>query len=252
MCKECTEALRAAGGDVSLVPVVARLRALETSAEQGSLLWLDERRRVMTASEFHGIVGGVSHKSAMRKKLRLSRFAGNVYTRHGHQYEPEACARYERETGHVVAHFGLWVNREAPHFGRAPVGGSPDGVTLCGRLLEIKCPYTRAITGVVPAGYVTQMQLLMLVAGLRACDYVEYKPPALVGGAGEFAIVALARDAAWWGGVVLERAAAFWAAYSELRVDDAKCAAYAEATRPGRCLFDMTCASVLAEQAYAN
>lgn len=57
---------------------------------------------------------------------------------------------------------------------------SPDGLVYdcpygkrTGRLIEIKCPVTREIDGVIPKGYYTQMQMQLHVTGLRECDYVE-------------------------------------------------------------------------------
>lgn len=251
-CTACNALLKNAGGVANNIENVARLRKLEATTEQGSLMWLDSRQRVMTASEFHDIVGSKTNTSAMRKKLKITTFKGNKYTEHGHKYEPVACAKYERDTGHVVAHFGLWVNRDLPHFESAPVGGSSDGVTLCGRLIEIKCPYTRAITGVVPRSYLTQMQLLMLVGGLEVCDFVEFKPPELVGGDGEFLITQVARDPEWWGGDVLQRARDFWKVYSDVRGDDGKTRAFATTSNPRRCQFNTSHESVCRERGYIS
>jgi hypothetical protein len=57
---------------------------------------------------------------------------------------------------------------------------SPDGLVLqdpanrrTGRLLEIKCPVTRAPDGKVPKDYYTQVQMQLFVTDLEACDFVE-------------------------------------------------------------------------------
>jgi hypothetical protein len=57
---------------------------------------------------------------------------------------------------------------------------SPDGLVYecpyrkrTGRLIEIKCPVTREIDGVIPKAYYTQMQMQLHVTGLRECDYIE-------------------------------------------------------------------------------
>jgi hypothetical protein len=48
-------------------------------------------------------------------------------------------------------------------------------ITLCGRILEIKCPYTRKIIpGTVPRHYMPQLQTLMHVSKLPVCDFVQW------------------------------------------------------------------------------
>jgi hypothetical protein len=44
-----------------------------------------------------------------------------------------------------------------------------------GRLVEIKCPYTRAIGGEIPIDYWIQMQIQMEVCDLDECDFIETK-----------------------------------------------------------------------------
>jgi YqaJ-like viral recombinase domain len=57
---------------------------------------------------------------------------------------------------------------------------SPDGLIYScpknirtGRLIEIKCPVTREIDGIIPKDYYAQMQMQLQVTGLTKCDYVE-------------------------------------------------------------------------------
>ena len=214
MCKECGRLL-AEHGDAERVPLVQRLRQIEVPGDQGSKEWLDNRLGVLTASEMDGILAG--RRASLLRKAGVERFAGNKFTEHGNRYEPVACARYEQTTGHVVAHFGLWIDRDRLD-PAAPVGGSPDGVTLCGRLLEIKCPFSRKITGVIPEHYVAQVQLLMHVAQLAECDFVEFRPDTMTPpGEGEvLSIAGVSREAGWWGGARVAAAAAFFADYRAL------------------------------------
>ena len=52
---------------------------------------------------------------------------------------------------------------------------SPDGVTHCGRLVEIKCPVSRVIVpGEVPRHYLPQLQISMYCLGLQEADYFEW------------------------------------------------------------------------------
>jgi len=57
---------------------------------------------------------------------------------------------------------------------------SPDGLVYncpknirTGRLIEIKCPVTREIDGIIPKDYYAQMQMQLQVTGLIKCDYIE-------------------------------------------------------------------------------
>jgi len=60
------------------------------------------------------------------------------------------------------------------------LAASPDGIIesaanpkQVGRLVEIKCPYSRAIGGEVPFEYWIQMQIQMEVTDIDECEYVE-------------------------------------------------------------------------------
>ena len=81
------------------------------------------------------------------KKLGVTVFKGNKFTQHGQLMESAALERYEVETGHTVESFGLLVSEKEPW-----LGGSPDGITSCGRLIEVKCPYFRKKDGVYTSG----------------------------------------------------------------------------------------------------
>jgi hypothetical protein len=59
---------------------------------------------------------------------------------HGNAYEPVARAHYAAAEGETVHDFGLKIHDEL-----AWLGASPDGVTAAGRVLEIKCPYSRPV-----------------------------------------------------------------------------------------------------------
>ena len=68
-----------------------------------------------------------------------------------------------------------------PHPKYPYIGASPDGINvdstsgLYGRMLEIKNPTTREITGIPKEEYWVQMQLQMEVCGLNHCDFLETK-----------------------------------------------------------------------------
>ena len=76
----------------------------------------------------------------------------------------------------TILEFGCLPHPHIPFF-----GASPDGITsynsnnkhYIGRMLEIKCPKSRPINGIIPAGYYAQMQGQLEVCDLEYCDYLE-------------------------------------------------------------------------------
>jgi hypothetical protein len=75
----------------------------------------------------------------MRKKMGYSK-KGNYFTLHGQVHEGLALGKYKEQTGCRVGQYGLITCPDEPW-----LGCSPDGVTHCGKLVEIKCPVTRCI-----------------------------------------------------------------------------------------------------------
>ena len=60
---------------------------------------------------------------------------GNHFTLHGQLHEPIALKEYKKVTGCKVASFGLVNSPDVPW-----LACSPDGVTHCGRLVEVCAP----------------------------------------------------------------------------------------------------------------
>jgi hypothetical protein len=57
------------------------------------------------------------------------------------------------------------------------LGGSPDGITTDGILLEVKCPMSRRIVeGEIPHHYLAQVLLNMEVCNLDLAHFIEYAP----------------------------------------------------------------------------
>jgi hypothetical protein len=79
------------------------------------------------------------------------------------------------------------------------LGGSPDGITESGKLLEIKCPMMRAIKDEVPIHYMPQLQLLMEILDLETCDFIQYKPDELTWPEpAQFQVTHVVRDRQWF------------------------------------------------------
>eukprot|EP00959_Pyramimonas_sp_CCMP1952_P392874 8232315-Pyramimonas_sp.AAC.1 len=186
---------------------------------------------MLTASDVSAALGKNKHMSPeklLNMKLGLlPPTALNAALRHGTRLEPEARQLYESRTGERCLEFGLkthhrgqalrtvqdWVctatlyviSPEPPRVYRHPwLGGSPDGVTLSGRLVEIKCPYSRRWSDAsLRHRYYAQVQTLMEVFDLEVCDLVQYYKPgsaraAKKGPINTFKCVEIARDREWF------------------------------------------------------
>ena len=94
----------------------------------------------------------------------------------GQKYEPLSVMIYEHMYNSKVEDFGC-IKHPTYNF----LGASPDGIIIesltgrYGRMLEIKNPVSREITGVPKKEYWVQMQLQMEVCDLDDCDFLETK-----------------------------------------------------------------------------
>jgi hypothetical protein len=94
----------------------------------------------------------------------------------GVRYEPIAKQILEETLEAQIKDLGRIKHRTVPK-----IAASPDGLiisckkdkNLVGRLVEIKCPYSRKIGGIVPEEYWMQMQIQLEVTNLSECEYVE-------------------------------------------------------------------------------
>ena len=85
--------------------------------------------------------------------IGVNLFTGNSATQHGQAYEQEALDRFAQETGETILDFGLLIHPDHPW-----LGGSPDGITASGLLMEVKCPLMRKIgDGAIPHHYGPQV-----------------------------------------------------------------------------------------------
>lgn len=140
-------------------PNVAKLIS-KTYAEQRSQEWLDLRKNMLTASDCATAIGENKYEKPfdllLKKCGKGKPFTGNAATEHGNKYEDEARILYEQRHNEVVHEIGL-----EPHPKYPWLGGSPDGITESGKLVEIKCPMSRQILPEVPKHYMPQLQLCM-------------------------------------------------------------------------------------------
>ena len=144
--------------------------------EQKSIEWLDQRYNYLTASTIYTAIGLAGPKS--RNNLLLSKifktsvggFCGNIATHWGNKYEPVANMIYSIDNNVKIHEFGMITHHKYPF-----LGVSPDGICENGKMLEIKCPFSRTIDGKIKPEYYHQMQEQMLVCDFNECDFLECK-----------------------------------------------------------------------------
>ena len=176
---------------------VTRLPALPQSVQK-SAQWHAEAREMLSGHEFGAVCEGVGTPSefntAVAKKCSSERFidetaetesrtvfltseeGGLSAFKWGWRYEPVARDVFERVFAKGKLFDGLGRVRH-PTLPR--LGASPDGLILDGekqgRLLELKCPTSRELTGSIPLQYYCQMQLQAEVCDVEAVEYFEIK-----------------------------------------------------------------------------
>lgn len=162
--------------DKTPAQLAEQVRFLSTVPQpvQRSKQWHKMRHENLTASDLAGAIGESKYEKPfdiLEKKCDHGRpFTGNAITQWGVKYEPVATELYEIKNKIDVIEFGLLPHPTIPF-----LAASPDGITPTGRMLEIKCPPKRTITGIVPRHYWVQMQLQLEVCDLAICDFEECK-----------------------------------------------------------------------------
>lgn len=147
----------------------------KTYNEQGTEAWLKDREKVISASDAGTALGTnkyqTRHELIMKKCGLGPKFKGNIYTLHGHKYEDVAAQLYQTRNLVDLKFFGLVLHKNPS----IPIGASPDGIRVDGRMLEIKVPMCREITGDVPPHYEVQTQVQMEVCELYENDFYELR-----------------------------------------------------------------------------
>ena len=139
--------------------------------------WYTKRMNHITASAMASICKANPYESRLsvfKKKLGEGPvFKGNKATEWGNLYEDVAIEKYEKLKNERVLEFGLL---ESLNPNEEFLAGSPDGITATEKLIEVKCPYRRVPTEVVPIHYVYQVQFLMHILRLKTCDFIQFVP----------------------------------------------------------------------------
>lgn len=149
--------------------------------EQQTKEWFEFRREGLSASDIWKSLDTPSQKNNLIyskcKDIDMTKKQSvNIHSafHNGHKYEPLSIMQYEFDYDTVVGEFGC-IKHEKYNFLRA----SPDGInikedsSLYGRLVEVKNPVSRKLTGIPKKEYWIQMQLQMEVWDLDECDFLE-------------------------------------------------------------------------------
>ena len=147
--------------------------------EQRTPEWFEFRHSCITASFIPRVLGNDSEfNSALKEKISppLERGGYGNAVKHGIKYEQVAQSIYEHMNDVKISEYGC-IRHPTINF----LGASPDGIVtktkskgvLLGRMLEIKCVYSRIINGIPKNDYWAQMQLQMEVCNLEFCDFLE-------------------------------------------------------------------------------
>jgi len=152
--------------------------------EQRTEAWYEETKHVLTASEFYKLFESdrtrgtlvVSKKQPVKFDLQKA-VPTHTMTPFdwGIRFEPVVKNYIECAWKCKVYDCG-----RIRHETNSKLAASPDGIIIecddekkVGRLIEIKCPYTRKSNNIIPFPYWVQMQIQMEVTNLVECEYIE-------------------------------------------------------------------------------
>ena len=141
--------------------------------EQRSEEWYKARQTLISASDFGQALNRGEYGS--QRDFIIKKVTGKskeiTYKKPllwGVKYEDVATAIYSKRNKVIVYEFGLIKHSELDY-----IGASPDGISDLGVMLEIKCPYSRKISGKIMEQYYDQIQGQLEVCDLDECDFLE-------------------------------------------------------------------------------
>lgn len=156
--------------------------------QQGSDEWFQARLGRVTASRVADVIARTKTGWGASRANYLAELVAEILTgvtaerfssaamAWGSEFEPDARAAYEFQTGADVVEVGF-----VPHPSILMSGASPDGLVGEDGQLEIKCPNTAThietlLSRAIPAKYITQVQWQMACTGRQWCDFASYDP----------------------------------------------------------------------------
>lgn len=154
--------------------------------QQRSEEWFQQFGKLLTASEFSAIFLATKRRQDLayskshppkesivfRHACRTSEMNATAW---GVRFEPVVKQILESMDGCKLYEPGRIGHPTNPRLAASPDAIVEDSSqpSQIGRLIEIKCPYSRKIGGEIPSDYWIQMQIQMEVTGIDECEYVE-------------------------------------------------------------------------------
>jgi putative phage-type endonuclease len=170
-------------------PIVEKLLSA-TYDEQRSKEWFELRGKLLTASDAASALDLNFFKSSETLLLEKCGFKKheepNENINRGVRLEPIVRDMYDSMYSKKSHEIGLIV-----HPVHKWLGGSADGITEDGLLIEIKCP--NKLSPKIPVYYFPQVQLLMEITGLEMCHFVQYHEPTE-----SLKVIEVPRDREWF------------------------------------------------------
>jgi putative phage-type endonuclease len=149
--------------------------------EQRTKEWYEFRHSLITASSLSKCFGSESQQNSLiYEKCKPLEYHGNASMstesamHWGQKFEPVSSNLYCQMYSTRLSEFGCIRHREYSY-----IGASPDGINTdpeserYGRLVEIKNPVNRELTGIPKEEYWVQMQIQMETCNLDECDFFE-------------------------------------------------------------------------------
>ena len=165
---------------------VERLKDLPQIAQR-SREWYLNFAKVLTASEFSSLFGSPRQRRTLALTKAKPKIDENTTFRTAcptDEMSPVSWGiRFEPVVKQILEHTfhcKIFEPGRITHPDKPRLAASADGIfeesedpNQVGRLVEIKCPYTRAIGGEIPIDYWIQMQIQMEVTDIDECEYCE-------------------------------------------------------------------------------
>ena len=150
--------------------------------EQQTPAWYKFRREGLSASDIWKAIDTPAAQNNLIygkcKPIDISKKNNSVNItsafHNGHKYEPLSIMHYEKDFDTSVGEFGCKAHSKYPFLRASPDGINVDETSkLFGRLVEVKNPISRKLTGTPKKDYWIQMQIQMEVWDLDECDFLE-------------------------------------------------------------------------------
>jgi putative phage-type endonuclease len=136
--------------------------------------WYEIREKKISATNISTIIGINHYKN--KEELLNDKIYGldkidNIYTKHGNKFEDITINILENKLNIEIQDVGFKLSKKYNF-----LGATPDGITIYNNeicLVEIKCPFSRKISGIPSFDYYCQMQTQMEVFEIEKCLFYE-------------------------------------------------------------------------------